>query len=201
VAELSPQEQIAALEGLAANVSLPMDDRLACAMQAIKGLREREADRIREAVVSALRYAYVSVGDKGRTLDSLCNDADWLERWKPTHAGECPLCGWFSLCEQHCPLAHLRESLEAAAAEVPAPPAEPTRAEMVARLAEELDVPVSALDAGAAPRLAGAAEEISRFVERERTIVERSLTRTLRSDLTALGVPDPEGYEVRFDGE
>ena len=114
MAELSPQEQIAAMEGLASNVSLPMDDRLECAMQAIRGLRLREAERIREAVVNALRYAYVAIDEKGRSLDSLCNDADWLERWKPTHGGECPLCGYFSLCERHCPLAALRESLEAA---------------------------------------------------------------------------------------
>lgn len=77
------------------------------------------------------------------------------------------------------------------------------RDEMVRRIAAGMDVPLELLEPALSPAdMARLREqELRQVFERERGHTEAALTRSLRSELTGLGVPGAREMEVVFDGE
>lgn len=115
--ELTPDQQLAALEGWAANPAASVAERLAAALQVIEGLRAREDERVRTAVVATLRYVRVSWSIGGadgdfRVRADFLEEAEQLTRnWTIEGGWCCPFCEEVT-CDDDCPLAPMRGALE-----------------------------------------------------------------------------------------
>lgn len=118
MSELTPDQQLAALEGWSCNPMVGLAERLAAAHQVIEGLRAREHERVRTAVADTLRYARVNWGPlesvdhpRLRTLIEDLASAEELTRlWDMEPGWCCPFCEEVE-CDSDCPLARVREEL------------------------------------------------------------------------------------------
>lgn len=104
---MTDNEEIAAMQGMAMNLSIPIVDRLRLALQVINRLREREHQLIRTAVADTFGQAYVFRADY---LDLRDGEAQ-VRAWTMEPGSDCPLC-MDAECGEGCPLARMREGLE-----------------------------------------------------------------------------------------
>lgn len=117
--ELTPAQQLAALEGWSCNPMVGMAERLDAAHQVIEGLRAREHERIRTAVADTLRYARVNwisntavtnnSGDR-QIAEDLASAEEATRSWGMEPGWCCPFCQEVT-CDEDCPLARVREEL------------------------------------------------------------------------------------------
>lgn len=115
--ELTPDQQLAALEGWSCNPMVSVAERLAAAHQVIEGLRIREHERVRTAVADALRYARVNwtrnepCPEMRTLIEDLASAEEATRSWDMEPGWCCPFCEEVE-CDGDCPLARVRERLE-----------------------------------------------------------------------------------------
>lgn len=112
--ELTPDQQLAALEGWSCNPMVSLTERLAAAHQVIEGLRAREHERVRTAVADTLRYARVNWAPQysrsSAFVEDLASAEEATRSWDMEPGWCCPFCEEVT-CDEDCPLARVRGEL------------------------------------------------------------------------------------------
>jgi len=111
--ELNADQELAALEGWAANGAVHPVERLTAALQVIQSLHARGRARERAAVVATLRYVntYWMHGDITEVRLALADAEGLVRGWDMTPGWACPFCEEIQ-CDDDCPLARVRREMD-----------------------------------------------------------------------------------------